>query len=196
MAPPAGHAMASLLTDSFHVLHDAGCMCWRHSVAQSPISQPSLSPIVYLALLPGEDAVAVSSLMALLLPAVLVPCVVVGLIVAAGNLSIRRLRSSADSGGNYAPEGYFSEGQYTQLAAEPTSSGGRVAAGGALSALGLLTHSFNFKAMSRRARARRLRRNTRVVYVGPAERSLEQQQLYASGQLQPGPQNLIAPCFR
>lgn len=111
--------------------------------------------------------------------------------MAAGSISMGQTCSRPVEDGNCTVGA-----EYVHLAAGPSSNDTRHNVGTVFAGFGLLTHSFNFKAMSRRARARRLRRNTRVVYVGPADRSMEQQQLYASGRLQPGPRNLIAPCFR
>lgn len=143
------------------------------------------------AVLTGEDTATVSSLLALLLPAVLVPCTVVGLILVAGSLSTKQLYSST------AQDGSCITGvDYVPLEGVPSSSDARHSMGTMFAGLNLMPHSFSFKAISRRARARRLRRSTRVMYTGPADRSLEQQRLYASGRLQPGPRNLVAPCFR
>lgn len=134
-----------------------------------------------------------SSLLALLLPAVLVPCVVVSLVVAAGSVTANRTGGASTTGDGYSDIAAL---QYSQLPSGSSSSDSKVQSATTFPRLDLLTHNFNFKVMSRRARARRLRRSTRVVYVGPAESSVEQQLLYASGRLQPGPQNRIAPCFR
>lgn len=143
----------------------------------------------------GEDTGGVSSLLALLFPVVLVPCIVAGLIVAAGSISAQQIASTACDEGHLLET--CSAGQYTQIPSEPACEISRhVMVAPASHKWRFLAHSFNFKAMSRRARARRLRRSTRVVYVGPSELSLQQQQLYATGRLQPSPQYLVAPCFR
>uniref|UniRef100_A0A383VLF5 Uncharacterized protein n=1 Tax=Tetradesmus obliquus TaxID=3088 RepID=A0A383VLF5_TETOB len=162
-------------------------------------SDASLRPV------PGEEG-GVSALLVLLLPAILVPCMCVGLILAVGSISAQRIRAESRASGG-GGDGCLDEGllaaAYSALASGPDSarSGGPgyrmpPAAQSQQGALGLITRTFNLKAMSRRAQARRLRRSARPVYVGLPQECAAQQQMYATGTLQPGPNCLVAPCFR
>jgi hypothetical protein len=154
----------------------------------------------------GEEDTGVSSLLVLLLPAILVPCICVGLILAVGSISTQRMKgnpSTSSGGGSGCLEERLLSGGYSALpggATEASSGSGSYrmppAAQAPQGALGLITRTFNLKAMSRRAQARRLRRSARPVYVGLPHECAAQQQMYATGTLQPGPNCLVAPCFR
>eukprot|EP00775_Hariotina_reticulata_P000739 gene739-1041_t len=104
---------------------------------------------------PGEGGKSMSSVVLLLVPALLVPCLCVGLIMALGRLAPVTLLLLQDA---------------------------RVA-------------------MSRRARARRMRRHIRPVYVGPGAApgavpgAATGQQLALGGQVKPGGVSLVAPYF-
>jgi hypothetical protein len=149
----------------------------------------------------------VSSLLVLLLPAILVPCMCVGLILAVGSINAQRMRAESPGsggGGDCLDKRLLAAAAYSSLPNGPdeaSSSGSRdyrmpAAAQAPHGALGLITRTFNLKAMSRRAKARRLRRSARPVYVGLPQECAAQQQMYATGTLQPGPNCLVAPCFR
>jgi hypothetical protein len=123
-----------------------------------------------------EDARSVASLLAVLVPAILLPCAVVGLIVAAGGIARSRGRLHWVVGGGSAADGY------TLLDAGPpgAGAGGQPLAEGA-GGLGSISSSSRgamglglLKAMSRRARAKRMRRSCRPAYVGMPEQSAQQ----------------------
>jgi hypothetical protein len=155
-----------------------------------------------LLLVAGEDEGDVSSLLVLLLPALLVPCMCVGLVMAVGGINARR-RRSASPGDSSDPDSCLDErllaAAYGSLPGGPSAGSGSMEccrAAAPQRALGLITRTFNLKAMSRRAQARRLRRSARPMYVGLPQECAAQQQMYATGTLQPGPNALVAPCFR
>lgn len=123
--------------------------------------------------LAGEDTRSITSLLAVLVPAIAVPCVVVGLIVALGNLS--RARRAHWHKPVTAADGYTlldagpgaGAGGGHPLAEGVVGSGVGSSSRGAMG-LGIL------KAMSRRARAKRMRRSCRPAYVGLPEQSAQQ----------------------
>jgi hypothetical protein len=155
--------------------------------------------LLVLLLAAGEDEGGVSSLLVLLLPALLVPCMCVGLVMAVGSISAQRKRAASLDDGSDSAEEQLLAAAYNSLPGGPNDGSGTVeyCRGAAPQcALGLITRTFNLKAMSRRAQARRLRRSARPVYVGLPQECVAQQQKYATGTLQPGPNSLVAPCFR
>jgi hypothetical protein len=174
----------------------AGCM-W-------PAKPTHLGADVVLVLLlaAGEDDGGVSSLLVLLLPALLVPCMCVGLVMAVGSITAQRKRAASPDDSSDSDD-FLDErllaAAYSSLPGGPSDGSDSVDyRRGAVPqrALGLITRTFNLKAMSRRAQARRLRRSARPVYVGLPQECAAQQQMYATGTLQPGPNSLVAPCFR
>lgn len=158
--------------------------------------------------LAGEDEGAVSSLLVLLLPAILIPCMCVGLIIAVGSITTACMQgpSPGTDRGSTAEQLTYSPlpGAPPVLCASTSGDselGQRQRSGckaaGAHGHMGLFTRTFNLKAMSRRAIAKRLRRSTRPVFIGVPQDSAEQQYMYAAGRLQPGGARLgVAPCFR
>lgn len=120
----------------------------------------------------GEDTRSIASLLAVLVPALLVPCAVVGLFVVVGGMT--------RAGGHTAWHKPSSRDDgYTLLDAGPGDATNGVQPGddGAHShvtssskavGLGIL------KVMSRRARAKRMRRSCRPAYVGLPEQSAQQ----------------------
>ncbi|KAF8055825.1 hypothetical protein HT031_006600 [Scenedesmus sp. PABB004] len=131
--------------------------------------------------LPGDEGAAASTLPWLLLPALAAPVAAAGVIVALGRAAARR---DGEGGADYAA-----------LAPGPPADDGGGGSGG--DGGGLISRTFNLRAMTRRAKARRLRRAARPQYVGAPEGWPAQQQLYSEGRLEPaGHLNLVAPCFR
>jgi hypothetical protein len=118
----------------------------------------------------GEDTRSVASLLAVIVPAILVPCAVVGLIVALG--SIARTRRANWHKPGTAADGYtlLDAGPCSGAAGQPLAegAGGSVSSSRGAMGLGIL------KAMSRRARAKRMRRSCRPAYVGLPEQSAQQ----------------------
>jgi hypothetical protein len=122
-----------------------------------------------------EDTRSVASLLAVLVPAILLPCAVVGLIVAAGGIARSRGRLHWAAGAGSAVDGYTlldagppGGGAGGQPLAEGASGLGSASSSRGAMGLGLL------KAMSRRARAKRMRRSCRPAYVGMPEQSAQQ----------------------
>jgi hypothetical protein len=109
-----------------------------------------------------------------LVPAIAVPCVVVGLIVALGAGS--RARRA-----HWHKPVTAADGGYTLLDAGPSSGAGGghplaegvVGSGAGGSSRGAMGLGI-LKAMSRRARAKRMRRSCRPAYVGLPEQSAQQ----------------------
>lgn len=118
----------------------------------------------------GEDTRSVASLLAVLVPAILVPCAVVGLIVALG--SIARTRRANWHKQGTAADGYtlLDAGPGSGAAGQPLAEGAGSSASSSRGAMGLGI----LKAMSRRARAKRMRRSCRPAYVGLPEQSAQQ----------------------
>lgn len=116
-----------------------------------------------------------ATLLAMLVPTILVPCVVVGLVVSLGRVARARSHASWHS----EPSSGAAEG-YTLLDAGPSSSssaGQPLAEGAIVSSLSNSRTAMGLgilKAMSRRARAKRMRRSCRPAYVGLPEQSVQQ----------------------
>lgn len=149
------------------------CCAAAASVSASASVSAAAAATATTATAAGEDSRSVASLLAVLVPAILVPCVLVGLIVAIGGLSRARAhahwRKASTDGEGYT---LLDAGPSSNVAGQPLAEGvasgssGRTAMG-----LGIL------KAMSRRARAKRMRRSCRPTYVGLPEQSAQQHRL-------------------
>jgi hypothetical protein len=131
---------------------------------------------------PGEDARSITSLLAVLLPAILVPCAVVGLVVALGGVA--RARGHApwrSKHGSAGADGYtlLDAGPSTGAGGQPLAEGAGSGGGSSRGAMGLGI----LKAMSRRARAKRMRRSCRPAYVGLPEQSAQQHRWVALWQV-------------
>jgi hypothetical protein len=131
----------------------------------------------------GEDTRSIASLLVVLVPAILLPCALVGLVVSLGSIARTRRAHWHSSGG-------MSDDGYTLLDAGPgTAAGGQPLAEGAVGGRAGPPHISTssghsscrgamglgiLKAMSRRARAKRMRRSCRPAYVGLPEQSVQQ----------------------